>query len=114
MKNNYWSSLYKDLEDIPKKIELVILLTEQIYNSNVSLHSKKMRRAYIPHLKDISTETFCKEVLYTKNYKLNQLHIGPGYNDLNALVERTYSSYMGIKYNYSDWKLLNLNNLNNE
>lgn len=102
-----WEQIDKEFEAFPKRFEYIV---EEI--SLRLLLNKDLRILWMPDLKDISTEPFCKEVIRIYNGKIGRLNIGLGYNDEGALAERTYSMRKNIKYNFSEWKIINKTQLN--
>lgn len=90
-------------------------MTEKIASIVCSYHDPRARSlllSWLPEYMDVSTErTFKETIRVNDERKLCSLHTGSGYVDEGALAERTYCMRDGIKYNFSKWKLLNLNQI---
>lgn len=107
-----WDKIYKDLEDISKKMDFFINAIVEIECSAVGRQAKNNRLAWLPDFDKISLESFAKEVISIYDRKtIGRLHIGIGYNG-PCLAYRTYCMDRGIKHNISEWILINIKELN--
>jgi len=102
------------LEDFSPRMEFVINTLEKIYKQdNVSLRAKGLMAAWIPDLKDIPVVRDMSETIIISNREIVfRMHMGAAYIDKSCLAKRTYSMHRGIKFNYSEWQILNTNQLN--
>jgi len=101
----------KEIKESLIKLNLLIDLIADIETSPASRNSKDNRLCYLPKTNEISLEPFAKECINIYDNKLGILIIGIGYNG-DCLAERTYSFYKGIKYNFSEWNIINKYELN--
>ncbi len=106
-----WEQIYSDLDSFPARFEYYIEKLAEIYSApnftKESMFYKSLQVQWITPIKDISIEQNYKEVVIVNKNTLIRHRATIGLGNDNVLAERRFSMKDTIKYNFSEWTIIN-------
>jgi len=106
-----WEEIYNELDLFKPRMEYVIGEIAKICTQTTTdKRGKSLQLLWVCDVKNVPTKRWLKEVVSINNEQISRMHIGVGYYG-NCFYERTYCEKTGVKYNFSEWKLININQL---
>lgn len=94
------------------RIEFIVEKITEIHLLHADKHHRKLCLSWVPEIHEVPLDRAFSETLNISNNMLTRMKMGSGYFDKKCLARREHSMFMGVKYNYSDWEVINLEQLN--